>query len=86
MTTNTAKEQLLEIASRIKELREIMGWTTAEMSQKTQVSEQQYIIFESANADIPFSFIQCNYILYLKYSWVIRFCCIPFSDPSTHAC
>lgn len=57
MTTNTAKEQLLEIALRIKELREIMGWTTAEMAQKTQVSEEQYIIFESANADIPFSFI-----------------------------
>ncbi len=57
MTTNTAKEQLMEIAQRIKELREIMGWSTAEMAQKTEVSEEQYIIFESANADIPFSFI-----------------------------
>ena len=57
MTTNTAKEQLMEIALRIKELREIMGWSTAEMAQKTEVSEQQYIIFENANADIPFSFI-----------------------------
>ncbi len=57
MTTNTAKEQLMEIASRIKELREIMGWTTAEMATKTEVSEEQYIIFETANADIPFSFI-----------------------------
>ena len=57
MTTNTAKEQLMEIASRIKELREIMGWTTAQMAEKTEVSEEKYIIFESANADIPFSFI-----------------------------
>ena len=57
MTTNTAKEQLIEIASRIKELREIMGWTTAQMAEKTEVSEEKYIIFESANADIPFSFI-----------------------------
>ncbi len=57
MTTNTAKEQLMEIASRIKELREIMGWSTAEMAEKTEVSEEQYIIFETANADIPFSFI-----------------------------
>ncbi|MBR4100132.1 MAG: AMP-binding protein [Clostridia bacterium] len=57
MTTNTAKEQLMEIASRIKELREIMGWTVAEMAEKTEVSEEKYITFESANADIPFSFI-----------------------------
>ncbi len=57
MDTNTAKEQLMEIALRIKELREIMGWTTGEMAQKTEVSEEQYIIYEAANADIPFSFI-----------------------------
>ena len=57
MPTNTAKEQLMEIASRIKEMREIMGFSIAEMAEKTEVSEEQYIIFESANADIPFSFI-----------------------------
>ncbi len=57
MTTNTAKEQLMEIAARIKELREIMGWSIAEMAEKTEVSEEKYIAFETANADIPFSFI-----------------------------
>ena len=57
MTTNNAKEQLMEIASRIKELREIMGWSIAEMAKKTEVSEEKYITFESAIADIPFSFI-----------------------------
>ncbi|MBR2447923.1 MAG: AMP-binding protein [Clostridia bacterium] len=57
MPTNTAKEQLMEIASRIKEMREIMGFSIAEMAEKTEVSEEQYKIFESANADIPFSFI-----------------------------
>ena len=57
MTTNTAKEQLMEIGSRIKEMREIMGWSISEMSEKTQVSEQDYKAYETANADIPFSFI-----------------------------
>ena len=57
MTTNTAKQQLMEIAARIKEMREIMGWSIAEMAVKTEVSEQQYISYESAEADIPFSFI-----------------------------
>ncbi len=57
MNTNTAKEQLMEIALRIRELREIMGWTAEEMAIKTGVSAEQYNIFETANADIPFSFI-----------------------------
>ena len=57
MTTNTAKEQLMEVASRIKEMREIMGWSISEMAEKTEVSEEKYVSYESANADIPFSFI-----------------------------
>ena len=57
MTTNTAKQQLMEVASRIKEMREIMGWSVSEMALKTEVSEAQYLSYESANADIPFSFI-----------------------------
>ena len=57
MTTNTAKEQLMEIASRIKEMREIMGWSTEEMAKKTEVTEEEYVNYETANADIPFSFI-----------------------------
>ena len=57
MSTNTANEQLKEIASRIKEMREIMGWSIIEMAEKTEVSEEQYKIFENASADIPFSFI-----------------------------
>ena len=57
MTTNTAKEQLMEVASRIKEMREIMGWSIAEMATKTEVSEQQYIEYENANVDFPFTFI-----------------------------
>jgi acetyl-CoA synthetase len=57
MTTNTAKQQLMEIAARIREMREIMGWSIAEMAVKTEVSEEQYVAYETAEADIPFSFI-----------------------------
>ena len=35
MNTNTSMVQLSEIASRIKELREIMGWSEAETAEKT---------------------------------------------------
>ena len=57
MTTNTAKEQLMAIASRIKEMRDIMGWSIEEMAEKTEVSIEDYNAYETASADIPFSFI-----------------------------
>ncbi len=57
MNTNNALIQLSEIASRIKELRDIMGWTVAQMAEKTDVTEEQYIAYESGKIDIPFTFI-----------------------------
>ena len=56
-TPNQTSTQLMEIASRIKELREIMGWTAKEMAEKTEVCEEEYSIYENAGADLPFSFI-----------------------------
>lgn len=57
MSTNTASTQLLEVAARIREMREIMGWTTAEMAERAEVSEEQYLEYENAHADLPFTFI-----------------------------
>ncbi len=57
MNNMQAKEQLIEIAARIKEMRDIMGFSAAEMAEKTEVSLEAYLSFETANADIPFSFI-----------------------------
>ena len=57
MNTNKTLTQLSEVASRIKELRDIMGWTVAEMAEKTDVSEEKYAAYESGNKDIPFTFI-----------------------------
>ena len=57
MNSQKAMNGLMEIASRIKEMREIMGWSIADMAQKTEVSEEQYGLFESGAADIPFTFI-----------------------------
>ena len=51
MQTNTAKEQLREIAARIKEMREIMGWSVEEMAEKTEVSVEIYKMYESGAAD-----------------------------------
>ncbi|MBO5913156.1 MAG: AMP-binding protein, partial [Clostridia bacterium] len=49
--------QLSEVASRIKEMREIMGWSVEEMAEKTEVSAEIYKSYESGADDMPFSFI-----------------------------
>ena len=57
MNTNNTLSQLSEVATRIKELREIMGFSVNEMAEKTNVTEERYLAFESGKEDIPFSFI-----------------------------
>ena len=57
MTTETAKGQLLEIAERIRDMREIMGFSEAEMAEKTEVSLALYKAYESGEVDLPFTFI-----------------------------
>ena len=49
--------ELKEIASRIKELREIGGKTTAEMARLTEVSERDYVAIEAGTMDPPFTFL-----------------------------
>ncbi len=57
MDTKKTMLQLSEIAARIKEMRDIMGWSVAEMAEKAEVSEDCYLSYESGIVDIPFSFI-----------------------------
>ena len=57
MNTNNTLMQLSEIAARIRELRDIMGYSVAQMAEKTNVDEAQYLSYESGKIDIPFSFI-----------------------------
>ena len=49
--------KIQEMATRIRELREIVGLTTAEMAEKTGVTEEQYIQCENGLSDLNFAFI-----------------------------
>ena len=53
----TPNTQLLEIAKRIVEMREIDGITVEQMAAKTEVSVADYLAYESGQKDFPFSFI-----------------------------
>ncbi len=57
MTTQTDLSQLSAVASRIREMREIMGWTPEEMAEKTEVSPGEYLRYEAGQTDMPFTFI-----------------------------
>ncbi len=48
---------LSEVALRIREMREIMGFSEAEMASKTEVSVDEYRQYEAGKIDFPFTFI-----------------------------
>ena len=54
-TVETSK--LMEVAQRIRDMREIFGFTEAEMADKTEVSVDDYVKYESGELDFPFTFI-----------------------------
>ena len=57
MDTRTDLDQLHAVASRLREMREIMGWTAEEMAEKTEVSPEEYAQYEAGQTDMPFTFI-----------------------------
>ena len=55
--TSTSTNQLMEVALRIREMREIVGYTAAEMAERTGITEQQYLDYERGAVDLPFTFL-----------------------------
>ena len=50
-------EKLVEVAKRIREMREISGFSVEEMAEKTEVSVAEYKAYENGSEDFPFTFI-----------------------------
>ncbi|MEE3491498.1 AMP-binding protein [Ruminococcus sp.] len=50
-------EKLIEVAKRIREMREISGFSVEEMAEKTEVSVSEYKAYENGTEDFPFTFI-----------------------------
>ncbi len=57
MEARSYSDQLRDVASRIKGMREIMALSESEMAEKTEVSLYDYKNYESGSVDLPFSFI-----------------------------
>ncbi len=54
-TVDTMK--LKEVAQRIREMREIFGFTEEEMAERSEVSVEEYRVYEQGTQDFPFSFL-----------------------------
>ena len=52
-----ASSKLYEVAQRIQEMRDICDFTVEEMAEKTEVTVEQYKIYEAGLVDLPFTFI-----------------------------
>jgi acetyl-CoA synthetase len=51
------EKNLMEVAQRIREMREITGLTVDEMAAKTDVSVEEYMLCEAGKSDLNFTFI-----------------------------
>ena len=49
--------QLQNIALRIREMRDILGYSVQKMAKLTEVSEEQYKAYESGTVDLPFTYM-----------------------------
>ena len=54
---NNTTNKLFEVAQRIKEMRDICGFTIEEMAEKNEVTVEQYKIYEAGEVDLPFTFV-----------------------------
>ena len=57
MSSQNPATQLMEVATRIKDMRELLGFSMQRMAELTEVSEESYKLYESGTADLPFSFM-----------------------------
>ena len=57
MTNQNTATQLMDIAARIREMREILGFSVQKMAEMTEVTEETYNLYESGTIDLPFTFM-----------------------------
>ena len=57
MTNQSTANQLMDIALRIRDMREILGYSMEKMAELTDISADMYKLYESGNVDLPFTFL-----------------------------
>ena len=70
---NNASNQLLDVAQRIREMRQIVGYTVDQMAEKTELSADIYSQYEAGTVDLPFTFMhKCAKIFGLELTELLE--------------
>ena len=70
---NNASNQLLDVAQRIREMRQIVGYTAEQMAEKTELSVDIYNQYEAGVVDLPFTFMhKCAKIFGLELAELLE--------------
>ena len=57
MSNLNPANQLMDVAQRIRNMRDILGYSIPKMAELTEITEKQYRLYESGTADLPFTFM-----------------------------
>ena len=57
MSNQNPANQLMDIAMRIRDMREILGYSMEKMAELSEVSADMYRLYESGTVDLPFTFL-----------------------------
>ena len=57
MSNMNSTTQLMDIAMRIRDMREILGFSVEKMAADTELTEDTYRLYESGTVDLPFTFL-----------------------------
>ena len=64
MSNQNSASQLMDIAMRIRDMRDILGYNMEKMAELTGFSEADYRLYESGTVDLPFTFLhKCAKVL-----------------------
>ena len=73
MTNANPSTQLMDIATRIRGMREILGYSTQKMAEQTEVSEEIYRQYETGTVDLPFTFLhKCSKVFGLEITVLLE--------------
>lgn len=70
---SSANNQLMDVALRIREMREIIGYTAAQMAEQAEISQELYMQYEAGVTDLPFTFMhKCAKIFGLELTELLE--------------
>ena len=73
MSNQNPANQLMDIAARIRGMREILGYSMQYMAEQTEISEETYRQYETGTVDLPFTFLhKCSKVFGIEITILLE--------------